>query len=106
LLRVLWWLAIATALAGVAWTAVTFGDEPRPWLPMIVGGAGLAVAVLLPLILVPVARLRARRYRRVVTDRLNSATLTIAREVVAPVRQVLHDYAGARASLAETRAPR
>jgi GTP-binding protein EngB required for normal cell division len=105
LLRVLWWLAVATALAGVAWVAVTFRDEPRPWLPVVVGGVGLALALLLPLILVPVARRRARRYRRVVTDRLNLATLTIAREVVAPVRQILHDYSGARASLVEARSP-
>jgi putative protein kinase ArgK-like GTPase of G3E family len=105
-LRVLWWLAIAAALAGVAWTAVTLRDEPLPWLPIVIGGAGLALAILLLLILVPVARLRARRYRRVVTDRLNQATLTIAREVVAPVRQILRDYSEARVALGEARVRR
>ena len=53
LLRILWWLAIAAALVGIAWTAVTLRDEPRPWLPLVVGGAGLVLAVLLPLILEP-----------------------------------------------------
>ena len=102
-LRVLWWLAIAAALAGIAWTAVTFRNEPRPWLPVLVGGVGLALAVLLPLTLAPIIRLRARRYRRVVTERLNLATLTVAREVVAPVRQILRDYTEARVALAEAR---
>ena len=100
-LRLLWWLSIAAAVAGIAWTAVTWRDEPRPWVPLVVGAAGLAVALVLPILLVPIARRRARRYRRVVTARLHEAALTIAREVVTPVRQILRDYAEARAALAE-----
>jgi hypothetical protein len=50
-----------------------------------------------------VTRLRARRYRRVVTERLDRATLTIAGEVVAPIRHIVRDYAAARTALAEAR---
>jgi GTP-binding protein EngB required for normal cell division len=100
-LRVLWWLSIAAAVVGIAWSAVTWRDEPRPWVPLVVGAAGLAVALVLPLVLVPIARRRARRYGRVVTARLHEAALTIAREVVTPVRQILRDYSEARAALAE-----
>ena len=45
------------------------------------------------------ARAGARRYRRQVEGRLHEATLTVAREVVAPVRVVLRDYADARDAL-------
>jgi membrane protein YdbS with pleckstrin-like domain len=102
----LWWLAIAAAVADIAWAAVTWRDEPRPWVPLVVLAAGLAVALVLPLLLVPIARRRARRYRKVVTARLQEAALTIAREVVTPVRQILGDYAEARAALAEAKQPR
>ncbi len=105
LLRILWWVAIAAAVGGIAWIAMTLRDDPRPGLPLVIGGAGLVLAVLLPLILELVKPLRARRYRRVVADRLNLATLTVAREVVAPVRQILRDYTEARVALAEAGAP-
>jgi GTP-binding protein EngB required for normal cell division len=104
LLRVLWWLLVLAAVGGIAWTAVTWAEHPRPWLPAIVAGTAVALAILLPLLAVPVARVRGRRYRRVVAQRLEQAALTIAREVVAPVRQILRDYAEARAALAEARA--
>jgi GTP-binding protein EngB required for normal cell division len=103
-LRVLWWLAIVGAIGGIAWTAVTWSRHPRPWLPAVAAGVGLAVAILLPVVAVAVTRLRARRYRRVVSQRLDQATVTIAGEVVAPIRQIVGDYAEARGALAEARA--
>jgi GTP-binding protein EngB required for normal cell division len=102
-LRLLWWLSLAAVVGGIVWSALTFRNDPRPWPPLIVAGAGLVVALLLPLIGAAVARLRARRYRKVVTNRLNLAAFTIAREVVTPVRQILRDYSEARIALAEAR---
>jgi hypothetical protein len=45
------------------------------------------------------------RHRRVVARRLRAAVLTVAREVVAPVRQVLRDYRDVQAALEQAKAP-
>lgn len=102
LLRGLWWAAAVTAGAGIAalvWLVTTGSALSIVSSVVAVAGLGLAAAVLLPLIAGAVARTRGRRYRRHVEGRLREATLTVAREVVAPVRIVLRDYADARAAL-------
>ncbi len=103
LLRLLWLLAVLAAIGGIAWAGVTWGQHPRPWLPVVVAGGGLGVAIVLPGLTIPVTRLRARRYRRVVSQRLDQATLAIANEAVDPVRRVLRDYTEALSALAEAR---
>jgi energy-coupling factor transporter ATP-binding protein EcfA2 len=107
LARVLMALGILALLAGAGWLgwAAARGElDDLPswfglWLPAWVAGAGLAVAVLVPLVAAVVVRRRARKQRRVLEARFNEATLTVAREVVAPVRAVLRDYADARSAL-------
>ena len=47
---------------------------------------------------------RARRYRRSVARQMREATLTVAREVVAPVRRVLRDYGEVHAALERAKA--
>jgi hypothetical protein len=65
--------------------------------------AGAVVTVALPAFAATTGALRARHYRRAVAGRMRLAALTVAREAVAPVRQVLRDYAAAHVSLAVAR---
>ena len=109
LARLVWWLAVLVGAAGIGWTGWygaaryngTTPDLPDvggvAWpLLMVAGGAMVA----LPLVLLgrPLAAGRARHYRSRVDRRLRHATAAVAREVLAPVRGVLRDYAEARAS--------
>jgi hypothetical protein len=105
LARAVWWLGVLAALVGLGLfvrTLVRGGSLPDVGpvpLAALLLGAGLLVVLGLPLLAAGLARLRARRHRRVVRGRLREATLTVAREVVAPVRVLLRDYAQARTAL-------
>jgi GTP-binding protein EngB required for normal cell division len=113
LVRVLQWLLLLAAVAGLAWTAVLLAD---PWLGvdrpttadvagfpvpviLLVGGVvlGLLLALLCRLLVSATARSRAR----VADRRLRSAISTVAEElVVAPVRAELTAYDTVREGLA------
>jgi hypothetical protein len=99
-LRTGWWLAIGGAVAGVLGGLST--QEVQPWLVVAVGC--LAVVLALPALAVTTGAWRALRYRRAVARRMAHAALQVARDVVAPVRQILRDYAQAHAALGRARA--
>jgi GTP-binding protein EngB required for normal cell division len=99
-LRNAWWLAIGGAVAGVLGGLST--QEVQPWLVVAVGC--LAVVLALPALAVTTGAWRALRYRRAVARRMAHAALQVARDVVAPVRQILRDYAQAHAALGRARA--
>jgi GTP-binding protein EngB required for normal cell division len=105
LIRAVWWLGALAALVGLGLFVrplVRGGSLPDAGpvpLPALLLGAGGLVVLVLPLLAAGLARLRARRHRRVGAGRLREATLTVAREVVAPVRVLLRDYAQARTAL-------
>ena len=73
----------------------------RVWVAALMIVAGAVVALLILLLGRPLAAARARRFRASSERRLRDATATVAREVVAPVRAVLRDYADAQAALDE-----
>jgi hypothetical protein len=109
LARALWWLAVMGLAAGVGWLGwyvAARADGSAPDLPDVVGvawpavlvAAGLVVITLFLLVGRPVAAARARRYRSRVDRRLREATTAVARDVLAPVRGVLRDYAEAHAA--------
>jgi hypothetical protein len=102
ILRAVWWMAAVAGLGGIAilaWLFATRADPSTMAVPIAVAGVGVVTAVVLPLVAGAAARALARRYRRQVEGRLHEATRTVAREVVAPVRVVLRDYADARDAL-------
>ncbi len=88
-----WWLSVAAFLSAAV--PALSPVDPRPWVFAGIIGATLTLA--LPVAAAPVAAWSARRRRRLVARRLRLAVLTVARELVAPVRQVLRDYAEAYA---------
>jgi hypothetical protein len=94
-LQWVWWFA--AALGVVALLSGLSTRDASPWLPL--GLAAGAVAVSLPVVALATTAWRALRHRRSVERRLRLAVLGVAREVVAPVRQVLRDYAQAHAAL-------
>jgi GTP-binding protein EngB required for normal cell division len=98
-LRAAWWLAIAATLTGLAGGLSTL--DVRPWVPVAV--AGLAIGVLLPAFAVTTGAWRALRYQRLAARRLRRAAHDVAREVVAPVRQILRDHDEAHSLLAQAR---
>lgn len=89
--RTAWWLCLALAVTGVV--------TGLPTLALWAGG----LTVALPAAAVLTGAWRALRYRRAVQRRLQLAALTVAREVVAPVRTVLRAYEAAHAELAVAR---
>jgi energy-coupling factor transporter ATP-binding protein EcfA2 len=106
LARVLFWLGLASLVAGGAWLAWhTWGGGPAPprvagpSLPLLLASAGLLVALSVPLVARPWARARGRRYAARVQASLRDATATVAEQSIAPAREVLHDYVAARAAL-------
>ncbi len=110
LARVGWWLAVVSVLAGAAWLGWYAIDRDRSapalmvgrvWVAALMIVAGAVVALLILLLGRPLAAARARRFRASSERRLRDATATVAREVVAPVRAVLRDYADAQAALDE-----
>ena len=94
-LRWVWCFAVATVLFSVAMGLSTM--EIQAWAPVAVGSG--AVTVALPLLAAGSGAWAARRRTRVVERRLRLAVLTVARELVAPVRQVLRDYEEAQSLL-------
>jgi hypothetical protein len=84
-----WWLCLPLCVAALVTGAFSVG----------VALAGIALA--LPGFALATGAWRAMRYRRVLARRLRLTVLGVAREVVAPVRQVLRDYAHAHEYLAE-----
>ncbi|WP_117214595.1 GTPase, partial [Allorhizocola rhizosphaerae] len=110
------WVAVAAAVAGLAWLAVRYVmfalALPEPPLPtlgripwptaLLVGG--LLGGLLLSMLVRPVVRFAARRQRRRVQARLRVGVAAVAAEyVVAPAERVLHAYAMARDALREAR---
>jgi GTPase Era involved in 16S rRNA processing len=113
LVRVLQWLLLLVAIAGVVWSAVLIADPwfgvERPDTPdvggfpvpvlLVLGGVvlGLLLALLCRLLVSATARSRARAADR----RLRSAIASVADElVVAPVRAELVAYDNVRQGLA------
>jgi GTPase Era involved in 16S rRNA processing len=113
LVRVLQWLLLLVAIAGVVWSAVLIADPwlgvQRPDTPdvwgfpvpvlLLLGGVvlGLLLALLCRLLVSATARARARTADR----RLRSAIASVADElVVAPVRAELAAYDEVRTGLA------
>ncbi|HEY2880361.1 GTPase [Nocardioides sp.] len=113
LVRVLQWLLLLVAIAGVVWSAVLIADPwfgvDRPDTPdaggfpvpvlLLLGGVvlGLLLALLCRLLVSATARSRARAADR----RLRSAIASVADElVVAPVRAELAAYDNVRQGLA------
>ncbi len=112
LARVVWWLSVLSVLGGGAWLAWWatdrdgVADPPTVggvWLPLVLIFAGAVVALLVLLLGRPLAAARARRFRAITERRLRDATAAVARDVVAPVRSVLRDYADARIALGDAR---
>ncbi len=105
--RVLWWLAVLAAVAGLGWLAGAAWDgggvqPPRPGgvsLPVLLIGVGFVLAVAVPLVCLPLARLCGRRYADRVLRRLREAAGSVARDSVGPARLVLRDYSAARSAL-------
>jgi predicted GTPase len=95
-LRTAWWLAVVATLAAFAGTLST-GDGS--WLSAAL--LALGVALGLPTLANVTGAWRATRHRRAVLLRLNLAALSVAREVVAPVRRVLRDYGTSYEELAQ-----
>jgi hypothetical protein len=94
-LRWAWWFAAVGTMV-----TVVGGLSIWDWKQCVpLAAAGAAVTVALPALAAATGAVRARLYRRAVARRLRLAALTVAREVVAPVRQVLRDYEAAHVSL-------
>ncbi len=110
------WLLTLTALVGLGWLIggyaiqllglpplehPTVGVVPVPTLLLL---GGLAVGVLLWAVTRPLVGVGARRAGRRAEKRLRAAVGEVGREyVVAPVREVLSAYAGAREALTAAR---
>ncbi len=112
--RACWWLAVVAAAIGVVWVGwysidpstvrPAAADLPRPWgiaLPVLLGCAGVVLALLLLLAHRPIAAARARRLRTRVQRRLRDAAAVVAGETVARLRAVLTEHDAARVALIE-----
>ncbi|GAA1801222.1 ABC transporter [Planosporangium flavigriseum] len=106
------WLAALAALAGLLWLAVRYvffalalPDLTGPHvgrLPLATAllFGGLLAGLLVSIVVRPLIRFGAQRAGTRVRTRLHDAVKEVARDlVVAPVREVLHAYADARAAL-------
>ncbi|HET8598717.1 MAG TPA: GTPase [Segeticoccus sp.] len=113
LCNVLQWLFALTAVAGAVWLVVlavlgwlqmgTYFQPPLlgpvPW-PVVLLGGGLVCGLLLAVLARALARVGARRRRRVIARRLGGAIDGVARaRIVAPVRAVLEAHRGTRERL-------
>jgi len=109
LARVVWWLAVLAAGAGIGWlgwyaaaradgSGLDLPDVGGVAWPAILLAGGIGVAVGLLLVGRPIAVARARRHRSRVDRRLRLASTAVARDVLRPVRGVLRDYADACAA--------
>ena len=94
-LQSLWWFSAAVAVVSLLSGLSTL--DAAPWLPLGVVAGALALG--LPVLALATSAWRVARFRRVVERRMRLAALGVAREVVAPVRQVLRDYAQAHTAL-------
>jgi hypothetical protein len=91
--RWVWWLSLPLCVVALL--------RDLPTLGLVLAG----MAAALPLLAAATGTWRAMRHRRMVARRLRLAVLGVAREVVAPVRTVLRDYAQAHDWIAEARPP-
>lgn len=110
LVRVLQWLLILAALAGLGWSAAawfsgTLNDEVTPKLggialPLILLVGGVVVGILLALVCKLLVRITARRRAAAADRRLRDAVSSVSGElVVAPVEAELAAYNTVRAGL-------
>lgn len=115
--NLLQWLFALTAVAGLLWLVVlavlgwlqmdTLFEPPRlgpvPW-PVVLLGGGLVAGLLLAVLGRALARVGARRRRRLVARRLRESVAGVARgHIVGPVRDVLADHRRSREALDSAR---
>jgi GTP-binding protein EngB required for normal cell division len=100
------WLATLAALVGLGWLAVrlvlfVLGTPPiSGTTPALLLFGGLLAGLLIAVVVRPLVRLAAGRMRVRAEKRLRAAVTKVAHDLVlAPVGQVLTDYAEARAAL-------
>jgi len=113
--RLLQWLLVLAAVAGLVWTGVALGsgglDDPDLLqvggvaLPLVLLVGGLVLGILLGLVCHLVAVRAAGRRARAADERLRTAVSGVARElVVAPVETELAAYTSVRAGLGRAQA--